>query len=227
MTDYATLQSRLADRSARTNLTAVIPSFIETAEDMIRNGYSDPLRGIDIPAVRVTAMQQHADLVVPDAGYVALPERFLGFRSVALSVANSASQGAECNYLPPDPFHEKRLNSGAFSGLASSPFYTIEGGNLWLLPTPGAGTTATVSTSYWQSFPVLDSVTNTTNWLLTNNFSLYLWAALADLYDYLQEPVDEAKYLAKFAGAVRGLHRSERRKARSGPHIRRPGGVTP
>lgn len=215
MTDYATLQTRIAQRAHRSSLTALVPSFIQTAEQMINR------------KVRVMEMQQSGTLTVPAAGSVALPDRFLGFRHVALSIAAGLGNTAECNYMPPDQFHEKRINSTIFSGSTRDAFYTIEGGNVLLLPTPASGNTSVLDVSYWQGFPTLDGVTNTTNWLLTNHFNIYLWAALADLYDHTQDVAAEAKYMGKFEYDVNELHRSERRKARSGPHVRRPGGVTP
>jgi len=215
MTTYAVLTSDTIARSVRDDLTAVIPSFIRTAESKINR------------KVRVPTMIQSTTLVVPDTGIIALPARFLALRSLALQADIGLGQTAELNYLPPDQFHEKNLNSNIYAGSTRDAFYTFEGDNLHYLPKPGSGETATLAITYWQGFDTLDATVNTTNWLLTNHFDIYLWATLADLADYIDDDAMQSKYELKLQNDINDLHRSESRKMRGRPQTRSPGRVTP
>lgn len=208
MTDYATLQSDVANFSARQNLASQIPTFIRLAESKIAR------------KVRVLEMQTNTTLSVPDTGSIALPERFLGFRSVYFATIPPLSGSAELDYVSPDQFHEIDINSTQITGIAQDGLYTIESGNLLLTPKPGQGETTDVNVSYWQRFSTLSDV-NTTNWLLTNHFDIYLDITMAELNSFIQDTDMEVLWRTKFQDDVGELHRSERRKQRSGPHIRR------
>ena len=210
MTDYATLQSDLAAWSAKSNLTTLLPSFIRNAEARIGR------------AVRTLDMQQRTTLVVPDTGEVALPARFLGFRSVSIQVSAGLSNSARIDYMAPDPFDELLIDSSLIRGVSSDSYYTIEGGNIRVLPAPGSGDTMTLRVSFFQRYEALNGTTNTTHNLIADNYDLYLFASLAELYNYLQDDAQEAKYRQLMSGVVDEIHLQERRKARSGPHIRRP-----
>jgi len=207
MTDYATLQAEVAAWSAKKDLTAVIPSFIRIAEAHIAR------------RVRVLQMQFNTQLVVPDTGSLALPAGFLGFRSVAIEVAEGLRQTPEINYLAPDVFHELVISSNQIRGIETDSYYTLEGNNILVSPEPGTGTTLTLNATYWKRFDAL-SDTNTTNWLLTNHFDVYLYATLAELWRYRMDIDQEQISRAIYQQAVNDLHTSERRKARSGPNIR-------
>lgn len=210
MTTYATLQADVALWSAKSNLTAQIPTFIRLAEARIAR------------KVRALEMQQNTTLVVPDTGSIALPTGYLGFRSVAIEVSTGLQSTPEINYLPPDVFHELVISSNQIRGIETDSYFTIEGGNILVSPAPGTGTTISLNVTYWQRFPELDGVIVTTNFLLTNHFDIYLHATLAELWNFLQDEMQEAKYRALYKDCVDELHTSERRKQRSGPHIRRP-----
>lgn len=213
MTDYATLNSDVADFAARTDLTSKIPIFIRQSEPKIAR------------EIRVIEMQQTGTLVVPDTGSIALPTRFLGFKSVAVQTSAGDTRGATINYMPPDRFHELRNNRSIDPSNLDDNYYTLEGGNLLLSPLPGSGATVTLNVTYWQRFETLDGVTVTTNWLLTNHYDLYFAAVMARMCRYEKDFDEEAVWNADFDRIKEDLHRSEKRKARSGPHVRRPRNV--
>ncbi len=210
MTTYAVLQADVASWSAKSNLTAQIPTFIRLAEARVAR------------KVRALEMQVNDPaLVIPDTGSVALPTGFLGFRSVAISVSAGLTSSPEINYVPPDVFHELQISSNQIRGIETDSYFTIESSNLLVSPAPGTGTTIELNVTYWQRFAELTAL-NTTNWLLTNHFDIYLHATLAELYNFLMDTEQELKYRGLYNDAVDELHTSERRKQRSGPHIRRP-----
>ena len=215
MTNFATLQSDVSKWAAKSNLGPVIPSFIRLAEARINR------------EIRTLSMQSRGTLVVPDTGEVALPARFLSFRAVSIQVPDSSlTDRARIDYMPPDLFDEKQQQANSFLGQQRTSFYTIEAGNIRLFPFPGAGETTTLRVSFYQAFEAL-SDTNITHSLITDNYDLYLMAALIEVWDYLQDATMEAKYHARYNSIKESIHASERGKHRSGPKIRMVDGVAP
>ena len=91
-------------------------------------------------------------------------------------------------------------------------------------PTLGAATK--LKLKYYESFPRITS-TLASHWLITNNYDLYLYGALAETYDYLQDDAMEQKYRGKMQGVIASLHQSNQRKLRGGgPNRRRQTGRT-
>ncbi len=205
MTNYSILETEAAEWSAKTNLGQLIPSFIRLAEARINR------------EVRTLDMVQRGTITVTD-GAGPLPERFLGFRSVAVDLSQDVDgaqpsigfQSPVINYLPPDRFAELTAYDGEY--------YTIEGGNIRTAP---EGNTV-LKVSFFQAYPALTAFAPT-HPLIINNYDLYLYGVLAEIWNYLQDAVQETQYLARFSGIVQIIHRSERRKARAGPHQRAPG----
>lgn len=207
MTTYAQLQTDVADFAARENLSAKVPNFIKLAESKIAR------------EIRVIEMQKTTTLSVPDTGTIALPTRFLGFRSVSYANVPALSGSARLDYLTPDRFNEMQVDSNQISGIVCDGYYTTEGSNFLLLPKPGSGETTDIKIGYWERFELL-SDTNTTNWLLTEHFDIYLAAVMHILCKYIKDFDEAAFWKSEFNDAKVEIHRSERRKARSGPHQR-------
>ena len=60
-------------------------------------------------------------------------------------------------------------------------------------------------------FPALVNPTDT-NWLLTNHYDIYLYAALRAASEYIQEDTLEDRYQAKYDRAIEQQNRHENRK---------------
>lgn len=209
MTTYAQLQADVADWTARTDLTVVIPSFIRLAEAEIGR------------VVRVLEQETDTTLSCTSPSYAAaLPDGFLGFKHVYVSGANEP----RAQYVPPTQFHELNLRPrDAFAdSFGTALLYTIESGDIKVDQPAGSSDPITLNVTYIKKFTAL-SGTNTTNWLLTEHYDLYLWGALKEAWDYIDETEMVAKYQAKFDRAVAQLDTLENAKRRaSGPLVSRP-----
>lgn len=209
MTDYSTLQSDIADWSARDDLTASIPSFIRIAENMINR------------EIRVMEMETAATLsVLSSNNYAAdLPDGFLGFRSLY----NTAARNPRMVYVEPDRFHVvDNSPNDAFSDLRSGETpYTIENNQIKIDAAPGATATVTLQASYFKRLTAL-SDSNTTNAVLQAHFDLYLYGSLIALWDFVDEIELEAKYTQKFDRVVAAIDQVEKKRRKAaGPNIRR------
>jgi hypothetical protein len=209
VTTYAQLQADVAAWTARTDIAAVIPSFIRLGE-------------AEIGRV-VRALEQETDLLMnctSPAYSCALPDGFLGFKHVFVSGASEP----RTQYVPPTQFHELNLRPrDAFAdSFGTALLYTIESNVIKVNRPAGSSEPIVLDTSYVKKFATLDN-TNTTNWLLTNHYDVYIWAALKEAWDYVDETEMVAKYQAKFDRVVAQLTALETAKRRaSGPLVSRP-----
>jgi len=80
--------------------------------------------------------------------------------------------------------------------------FTLEGDNIVVGPTPDA--TYTGKLTYWKKFDAL-SASTTTNWLLTNYPSIYLYGTLLEAAIYIQDAEKAQQYGSLFIAAINGL----------------------
>ena len=202
MTTYSTLQADVALWSARTGLTAEIPSFIRLAEAEIGR--------------TVRTMEMETDIVLNVAGTansVALPTGFLGFRHVFVRNARQP----KAVYLSPDQFHEvnNRPKDGFRELLDGALNYTVEA-NLMRVDKPrGADDPIELDTTYFKQFDAL-SDTNTTHTLIQKHYDLYLWATLAQLWAFVMDAEEEQKSLTRYENIVDQIEGAEIKRRRSG-----------
>lgn len=209
MTDYATLQADVVDWLARDDLATKAPTFIRLAEAVINR------------RVRTQDQERNASLVLEEANAWAadLPAGWLGFRRIVTDLPNP-----EAVYVTPTVFHEMiRAQSDAFGSLGGGPLsYTVEAMSIKGVAGPGAGDPITLSTVYWVRYDPL-SGTNTTNWLLTNHYDIYLNAAIAQAWGYVDETELVARHTAQLDRAIEELQEQERMAYNpAGPKVRRP-----
>lgn len=208
MTDYATLQADVAAYSARGDISAVAPSFIRIAEAWINR--------------RVRILEQETDVELEfDSGneYMAdLPTGFLGFRSIV----NPDSSDPDCEYMPPAVFDvvSRQPRDGLSPATPSSAAYTIASGKVKLLSPVGATDPVTLAAVYHKRFlPLSDS--NTTNYLLTNHYDLYLKASLREMWDFVDEQAMVDRYERQAEKIVGEIDEEEKGKRRGAPPLRR------
>lgn len=168
ITDYASLQSEAAEWLKRTDLTERIKTFIQLAEARIN---SEP--ELDIRAMET----RYSEAMVVSQQYYSLPTRFKSMRFINIT---SVSPLVELEYMPPERFHDFPKH---IDGTEDEPeAYTMIGDELKLGPIPDQ--TYTMEMIYYQSFQAL-SDSNTTNWLITNQPDIYLYATLLESAPYL------------------------------------------
>lgn len=206
--DYSGLQTALADWSARTDLTSVIPSFIEFSTAMFNHGIPD--RGV--APLRVREMETVADLT-PTSGACTLPDDYLQYRRVV----EKASIRRELQYIAPS-YTDQQYPDRA-GGLACD--FTIIGSSLYMFPVSGND----IELTYYAAIPNL-SDSATTNWLLTKQPNLYLHAGLVQLAMYTKDNALLERSMALVTMTIDGLNRTNELAnfARAGTRMK---GMTP
>ena len=214
MTDFTTLKADISAWTARDDLTsALLASFIRIGEASI--------------ARRVRVLEQETDdtLTLNSGNDFAadLPTGYLGFKHVF----DRDASNPEAEYVPPQHFHElNNTPNDAFSfRQAGKLLYTIEANKLKGLLGAGSNEEVTLDVCYIKRFTAL-SDSNTTNWLLTYHYDIYLFAALREAWDYIDETEQVAKYSARLDKSITELDGQEGNKRRpAGPLVRRPPAV--
>ena len=161
---YSELQSAVADWLLRTDLTSVIPSFIDLAEAKFNR------------RIRDYRMVTRTSITV-DAQYEDVPTDWL--ENVRFQLETSPITTLE--YVTPDQAsEEERLHSSNGRPL----FFTMIGEQFQIIPSPD--TTYSATLTYYAKIPAL-SDSNTTNWLLTTAPDLYLYGTLMEAAPYLDD----------------------------------------
>lgn len=168
--NFGELKAKIALWLDRTDLTAVIPDFVQLAEARIARDLRMPGQ-ITVATVTVLAGQSSA----------AMPADF----AEAVSISNTVG----ATFVSP-----AKLAELAGTGAAWDEF-TIQSGNLTLAaPAPSD---ASFTVTYYAKFPALVGDSDT-NEILTNHPGLYLYCSLAEaavfLSDDARAPLWEAKY---------------------------------
>src|SRR5687767_10486122 len=185
MTTFAVLKADIATWTARDDLTALIPSFVRIAEATIGR--------------KVRVLEQETDTTLTlntgNSFEADLPEGYLGFKHVF----DTDARNPNATYVPPQVFHEiNNTPNDALSTNSSGGFlYTIEANKLKGLGSTGGSAEITLSVCYIKRFTAL-AVDADTNWLLTYHYDAYLFAALREAWDYIDETEQVAKYQGRF-----------------------------
>lgn len=183
---YAELTSAILSFSSRPDLSAQTDNFIALAEEAIYNGI-----GTNNP-LRVSGMQETVS-----SGLPTLPSDFLEAIRLTVQDGNLTSN---VEYLSPDLFASIDDTGG------TSLYYTIIDGELKTVPSIASLSYELV---YYKRLPAL-SVTNTTNAILTNAPSVYLWGALMFLYKMTRDRDAELACMRDFAAAVTAFQKRDR-----------------
>jgi hypothetical protein len=185
ITTYAELQTAVADFAHRTDLTTVLPTLIRLAEDVI---YGDlDSRQQDTQASLST---------VANTETVALPTDFMSFRSLSIS---SGTRHETLSFLSPSQYAQEFQYD--YTGTPRA--YTVIGSNIHLQPIPDD--VYTLKAIYEARLANL-SVTNTTNWLLTNYPSAYLYATLMQVAIYTKDAEAGSNWEGLYGRVVQGIN---------------------
>lgn len=166
LANYTDLQQALADWLNRADLTQQIPDFIKLAEgtlnSVIRSTYM-----VATTTVSVGSNIQRATV----------PVDFL--EALYLQVAASPNSTLE----QVDPAQLIVLRRARLRTAGTPRFFSVMGRNFEFAPVPSAVTS--IEVTYYQKIPPL--ATNATNWLLTNNPEIYLYASLVHAAPFLMD----------------------------------------
>lgn len=167
LANYSALKAAIADWLNRTDLTAAIPDFVTLAEatlnKVVRNSRMVASAAITLTASSPTAAVP-ADLLEP----------------IFLRSASAPATVIE----PVDIDKIVNLRRFRMSSLGTPRYYALLGRAVELAPVPLANISATLT--YYQVIPALSDAA-ATNWLLTYDPDLYLYAALMHASPYLKD----------------------------------------
>jgi len=169
ITTYAELQTALSDWLNRADLGQQIPDFITLAESTL----NDVLRSSYMVA---------SDTAAITSGRAALPSGALEL--VYLQVADTEDEPLE-QITPQQLLMLRRART---RGAGNPKFFAVVGREILVTPSPSAS--ASLDIDYYQKIPAL-SVSNTTNWLLTEAPHIYLYTSLLHATPFL---MDDARY---------------------------------
>lgn len=193
LTTYAELKQEIIDYSQRDDLDTRIDTFIDLAEkEMFQNS-------VEVLNVRSAELRATAST---SGRYLALPDRFLSMRRLRLEL-NDVSH--DMRYRAPE-----QMTFDSSTGLPS--FFTITS-QIEFNRTPDFA--YTVEMQYLAEFTPLSS-SNTTNSVLTDNPTIYLFGALRELFSFTQDMESMQKYEARFINAIRGANKKDK-AGRYGP----------
>jgi hypothetical protein len=193
--NYTQLKSNIADFLNRSDLTAVIPTFIELAESQMER----PLR--------VRQMIARATASV-DTQYSAVPADFLEAKTFKITSSNPIQP---IEFLTPEQMDDR---DQLFAGAPGMPkYFTIIGNQIRVAPTPDA--TYTAELMYYAKLPKLsDSVT--TNWLLASSPDAYLYGSLMQAAPYLKDDERVAVWGSLYNTAIESIKFADQGASASG-----------
>ena len=165
ISNYGELKTNVADWLNRSDLTSVIPTFIQGAHSKLNQ------------SLRVRQMVQRATASV-DSEYSALPGDFLEIRDIRLNTDPVRSLEA----ISSEQQNQERERFGNTAGKPK--YFTMIGEQLQVFPTPD--TTYTMELAYYEKIPDF-SGDSSTNWLLTKEPLIYVYGALVHATPYLKD----------------------------------------
>lgn len=186
-TTYDELRTAISSWALRSDLLGVIPDFIRLAESRMNK----ELRVRDM-------ISQATGSLTTSESTLAQPSGFLQ----VLTFQVTSNPVVVLEYRP----HGSAL--AVDSATVGGPrVFTIVGGNFEIYPPPDSSYAYVLD--YYASLPPL--ATANTNWLLVKAPDLYLYASLMELWVYLQDDEQLARYTAAYESAREKLIASDGR----------------
>jgi hypothetical protein len=193
--NYAQLKSNIADFLNRSDLTAVIPTFIELAESQMDR------------ALRVRQMLSRSTASI-DTQYSAFPADFLEAKTFKITSSNPIQP---IEFLTPEQMDDRDQLYANAPGIPK--YFTIIGNQIRVAPTPDA--TYTAELAYFAKLPKLsDSVT--TNWLLASSPDAYLYGSLMQTAPYLKDDERVAVWGTLYNTAIESIKFADQSASASG-----------
>ena len=196
ITNYATLQTAIADFLNRDDLTSVIPTFIQMAEAQINR----EIRHWKMET-RATGQQSAGDqwMQIPADWVETIRLHLTGSGTSAITLASRAA------------IADIRAKNEDVSTVLPY-YYSHADGQFELYPTPVEQTDFELL--YYQKIP--DLATNTTNWLLQDAPDVYLYGSLLHSAPYLAEDARVAVWAQMYSAAVQNVNSASEQARYSG-----------
>jgi hypothetical protein len=193
---FTELKTNIADWLNRTDLTSVIPTFIQLAEARLNR------------QLRTTNQYTRATVSSSDQ-YLSMPTDFLEMRHIRITspkerdlveiAAHAINEYTDTNFI---------------ASLADSyPRYFVYGQSLRIIPTPAES--ITYEMLYYAKVPAL-STSNASNWVSTSHPDAYLYYSLLQASPYLGEDERIAIWQAQAERAVAEIQASDDRRRTKG-----------
>lgn len=203
---YANLKLEIIDWSKRDDMDLRIDTFIDLAESEMYANAVEPLRIRD-GETRATAT------VPTDSRFVALPTGYNEMRRLRLT---DAPNNWDISYRTPEQM--------VIEVASGRPRYFTVTSQIEFERVPDSA--YTLEMQYHADFTPL-SASNTSNVVLTNHPTIYLFGALWALHTWTEEPEEAARYYTQFIAAIKGANKKDK-KGRYGPApVMRVEGSTP
>ena len=182
---YSELVSTVESYLARTDLTSIIPTFIQLAQDRMTRD------------LRTREMLKVATTTATDST-VELPSDFLEMREIHFQ----GNPPITLEYESPDKFFRDQLTTT--SGLPY--YYTIIAYELQFAPAPDSSMTLQM---LYYSKPTYISATTSSNLYLANYSDALLYATLAEAEPYLYNDVRIETWSAMYDRAIQNIMNSD------------------
>ena len=179
ISNYSELSTAVSTRINRDDLATEMENFISLAESRL-------VRDIEGSELDVTTT------LTVDAQTKALPDNFAGMKRAILNGSYPA-----LDYLPPDTFHSTFAAESTGRPIA----YTLEGASILFAPSPDTSYTMTYT---YTAKP--DLLTDDTNRLLTIYPDAYLFAALVEAADHVNDSDLLARYEARYQSVIQQIN---------------------
>lgn len=186
---YSALQTELIANSARSDLTARIPAFIQLCEDDMQR------------RLKLVDFESNTDIVVT-AGVGSMPSDFASARAVYWD----GDEERPLRYITPDRYNAELTRAG----LAT--YYTVIGSDLLVLP-QGDGTAVMTYTARFT--PLSDA--NTSNAILETYPDAYFFGALKWLYHHTRNWEAKAQQSVEFERVVGQIIKDHKERKYTGP----------
>lgn len=201
ITTYAGLKTAVASRLARSDLTSVIPEFIEAGLQRINNELL--LRG-GLPDQEQVATAA----TVANQETLALPATMAMLRWIRVD----SSTSSEADPLEQKDYTDLVERWGTTTGCPQE--FAIEDQSFYLRPIPDA--IYTVRICYVERYASLSGDSDT-NFLLTNGGNVLLFAACAEAFFHIGDDARAERAMVGYSMAMEGMRIAARRLRRSRP----------
>ncbi len=186
---FENLKLEIIDWSHRGDVDLKIDTFIQLAESEMYANQIEPLKIRSEETLATATM----DSTTPSR-FVALPAGFQSMRKLSLQIVNG--ENFEINYRTPSQLR-------VLSAAGQPCFFTVTS-QIEFDRFPDIDYDLEIQ--YIKEFTPL-STTDTTNQVLTDHPTIYLFGALWALNNWAENEADAARYFTQFIGAIRGANK--------------------
>lgn len=184
--NYTTLVAAVADWMHRSDLNAVIPQFIQLAEERLNH---------DLAA---------RSMIITDSISTVAGQKLLDLPTDILEVSRVQVAASPIRVLTPMSADEI-ASKHPFDSAGMPANYAILGNKIQLGPVPDG--VYQLEITYRQKLPSL--LSNTDNWLIIDSPSCYLWACLMAAATYIKDGDMYQFVLSQYQEAVEKLNRAD------------------